>query len=151
MNYTNLTIKPIKRCSELELRFLEYMLNKDRTKYFEPHPFTLDYLIGISINSVKDIYVILFIDGVVAGYGMLRGMDSGYTVPSLGIIVFNPFRGLGIGKEFMDYLHSIAELNGYTDVMLKVNKDNWIAKKLYESLGYIFTEGEVYFEGHVKL
>jgi ribosomal protein S18 acetylase RimI-like enzyme len=41
----------------------------------------------------------------IVGYGMLRGWDEGYSVPSLGILVRAEACGQGIGKLLMEHLH----------------------------------------------
>jgi ribosomal protein S18 acetylase RimI-like enzyme len=72
---------------------------------------------------------------------MLRGWDEGYEVPSLGIAVLASARGTGLGRTFMQFLHSAARLQGAPRVRLKVYPENAAAWRLYESLGYCFEPG----------
>jgi [ribosomal protein S18]-alanine N-acetyltransferase len=108
---------------------------------FHPHPFTDEQAKLLTHYSGKDLYY-LFVDGVdILAYGMLRGWDEGYDVPSLGIVVHPDARGQGVGEVFMHFLHSAARKKGARKIMLKVYKENAAAYKLYLKLGYQF-DGE---------
>ena|SRR3990172_6354173 len=112
--------------------------NKKDAHFFEPHPFTKVYLEDIIETHVKDIYLLFFVNDVVIGYGLLRGWDEGYNIPSLGIEIDRDYRGRGLGKTFMNILHDTAKRNRADKVRLTVMKDNLVARKLYEDLGYKF-------------
>jgi ribosomal protein S18 acetylase RimI-like enzyme len=71
-------------------------------------------------------------------YGMLRGWDEGYDVPSLGIVVAPAFRGQGYGRSLMHFLHAAAKARGAPAIRLKVYPENSTAVALYQSLGYVF-------------
>jgi len=123
------------------LKFLKENMNSfSDPSYFNPHPFTLDAINEILVNRKKDIYILFTQDAVVVGYGMLRGMDEGYEIPSLGIMVDRNYRGKGIGRFIMLVLHDIAKSKGYTKIRLTLHKENTVAKNLYSSLGYVFSE-----------
>lgn len=79
----------------------------------------------------------------ILAYGLLRGWDDGYDVPSLGICLSPKARGKGISKMFMHFLHSAAKYNGAKQVRLKVYKNNIPAVNLYKSLGYELTDFDV--------
>lgn len=80
-------------------------------------------------------------DGEVLGYGLLRGWDQGYDVPSLGIAIRPDRRGQGLGILLMHFLHAAARQRGALRVRLRVHPGNARARDLYEKLGYRF-EGE---------
>lgn len=107
--------------------------------FFHPHPFTMEQAESIVAFAGTDIYASLCVGDAVVGYGMLRGWDEGYEVPSLGIAIASDQQGLGFGRLLMLYLHSAARLRKSPRIRLKVYPDNLPAVGLYKSLGYIFT------------
>jgi ribosomal protein S18 acetylase RimI-like enzyme len=112
---------------------------KDATSArFHPHPFTAEQAYAIAAYQGEDLYLGLFLDGLLCGYGMLRGWEAGYVVPSLGIYVAPNARGKGYSRAFMRALHDAAGQRGARCVRLKVYPDNLRALRLYERLGYIF-------------
>lgn len=55
----------------------------------------------------------------------------------LGICVCEKFRGKGFGKKIMNFLLEYAKNNNIEEIYLTVDKDNIIAKKLYEKNNFI--------------
>jgi ribosomal protein S18 acetylase RimI-like enzyme len=125
----------------LELLFEQVVKDGD-DKMFHPHPFTKDYISKI-VNS-KDMYFLMLINGDVAGYGLLRGWDEGFEIPSLGIYIVKSFRGRGLAVQLMHHMHLAASLHKASSVRLKVYKTNQSAVKLYTSLGYVLQEYDRY-------
>lgn len=116
---------------------LSMFFEKVEDSKFHPHPFSIQEATRLCNLNSKDLYyVVMDGDLFVAAYGILRGWDDGYDVPSLGIYVDARYRGLGIGKMLMHFLHCSAKHKGASQVRLKVYKDNTQAVKMYESLGY---------------
>ncbi len=74
----------------------------------------------------------------IVGYGLLRGWNEGFEIPSLGIAVHPDHRGRGIARRLMDHLHAVAAHRGASQVRLKVYRHNDVALRLYESLEYEF-------------
>lgn len=111
---------------------------------FHPHSFDSVELDRIVRYSGLDLYYIMIAGASVLGYGLLRGWDEGYAVPSLGIAVHPSYRGRGLGMALMHFLHAAARWRGAEKVRLRVNQDNAVAKSLYQSVGYTFSsmEGE---------
>ncbi len=112
----------------------------ETTKYFHPHPFTAEEAKKLCHRQGKDLYYAAIVGGRILGYGMLRGWDEGYEVPSLGIAFRPGHRGVGLGKSFMVFLHAAARLRGAKRIRLKVYPDNAAAVTMYKSLGYHFEE-----------
>jgi GNAT superfamily N-acetyltransferase len=106
--------------------------------HFRPHPFTANEARRIVKRSGRDVYALLIEDGLAVAYGMLRGLDEGYAVPSLGIAVRTSAHGRGLGRAMMAHLHAEAGRRGATVVRLRVRPDNLVARRLYESLGYAY-------------
>lgn len=107
------------------------------TTYFHPHPMTPAEAKRIAAYDGQDVYLVSEVDGVYVAYGMLRGWDEGYAVPSLGIAVRRDAYGQGYGRAMMAALHEAARARGATSVRLRVHPANGRARSLYESLGYV--------------
>ena len=105
-------------------------------RFFHPHPFTADEAARVCRPGGRDLYLAASSGGRVLAYGMLRGWDAGYAVPSLGVAVHPEARGTGLARAFMVYLHAAARDCGAARVRLKVYPSNLAARRLYESLGY---------------
>lgn len=109
--------------------------------HFHPHPFTDEEAKRRAQYSGRDLYLALVDRDRVIGYGMLRGLDEGYEIPSLGIAIHPSERGTGLGKLLMHFLHIAARRRGASRIRLKVHAENTIGIQLYEQLGYTF-QGE---------
>jgi ribosomal protein S18 acetylase RimI-like enzyme len=120
----------------LELFFISVIKARD-DRFFHPHGFGRDDADRVCHYRGDDKYYAMFSENKIIAYGMLRGWDDGYEVPSLGIIIGRDARGLGLGRTFMLFLHSAAKMSGAKSIRLKVHKDNDRAIFLYESLGYV--------------
>ena len=119
---------------------------------FQPHPFTDEALELLARHQGKDFYCVMVDGNRVLAYGMLRGWDEGYEVPSLGIAVHPGARKEGLGRAMMQYLHDSARERGATRVRLRVLEDNAPAVALYEQLGYRFgAKEERYLVGFLEL
>lgn len=105
---------------------------------FKPHPFTDDTIGRLARQDGKDVYCVMVEADRVLAYGMLRGWDEGYEVPSLGIAVHPGARKEGLGRAMMSHLHGLARARGARRVRLRVLDDNAPAIALYEQLGYRF-------------
>ena len=110
--------------------------------FFHPHPLTSEEAVARANYSGQDFYCVMLQENEVIGYGMLRGWDEGYAVPSLGIALDPSIRGRGYGRLLMDYLRDAAKKRGVTRIRLKVDPRNSPAIELYRSLGYALEEQE---------
>lgn len=135
-----LRIEPVSKINEAALVELFSSIGEDR--FFHPHPLTELEAHLIATAITKDVYLLVGIGDpsiqMAFAYGMLRGWQEGWEVPSLGIVVAPQQRGLGIGRMLMEVLHTCARLRNAPAIRLKVYADNEKAKKLYKSLGYQF-------------
>jgi ribosomal protein S18 acetylase RimI-like enzyme len=111
---------------------------------FHPHPLDAANAKRVAGYAGKDLYYIAVRGADVIGYGLLRGWDERYEVPSLGIAIAPGARGSGLGRAFMHFLHAAAQARGAPRVRLKVYPHNVAALTLYRSLGYAFddTDGD---------
>lgn len=111
-------------------------------RYFHPHPLNADTASALSQRHGRDLYYVLTEGKRVLAYGLLRGWDEGYDIPSLGIVVLPDVRGHGIGRLFMEFLHQAARRRGAKKIRLKVYPSNSQALTLYRTLGYRFESAE---------
>ena len=112
------------------------LANAGTQEFFHPHPLTEAEAQRICSYEGHDCYYAIVDGQTVLGYGMLRGWDAGYDVPSLGIALASEARGLGLGELFMHFLHAAARHHGARSVRLKVYQTNHPAVNLYKRLGY---------------
>lgn len=120
--------------------FFAHLETTGESRRFHPHPFTRESAEERARYRGSDVYVVAVAGIVVLGYGMLRGWDEGYAIPSLGIAIHASARGIGLGRALMLYLHAEARRRGALRIRLKVYPDNTAAVALYGSLGYEFGE-----------
>uniref|UniRef100_A0A6M3IV24 Putative acetyltransferase n=1 Tax=viral metagenome TaxID=1070528 RepID=A0A6M3IV24_9ZZZZ len=112
--------------------------NKEEFKHFTPHAFSREAIADIIDCSKLDLYYVVLYESKVIGYGMLRGMDEGYNVPSLGIGVDKAAYGTGVAKTLMEFLEAASRLRGYKKMRLRVYKENPRAFHFYTKLGYTY-------------
>ncbi len=118
--------------------FFERLAAASDGAHFHPHPLTRAEAERRCAYAGRDVYGVAVAEGTVLGYGMLRGWDEGFDVPSLGIAIDAAARGTGLGRLVMLWLHAEARRRGAPRIRLKVYPDNTAAVRLYESLGYVF-------------
>ena len=107
---------------------------------FHPHPFDEETARMVATNAGADRYYLLSRRETALAYGMLRGWNEGFAVPSLGICVLPQAQKQGLGEKFMRFLHEEAAACGATRIRLKVAKTNLRAFNLYLRMGYLFGE-----------
>ena len=115
-------------------------LRGESAAYFHPHPLTDEAATQLAQYQGEDLYYLLVDNGLVLAYGMLRGWNDGYEIPSLGIAVSPACRGKGLGELLMNFLQSAARNKGAKKIRLKVHKENVAACDLYKRLGYQLEE-----------
>jgi ribosomal protein S18 acetylase RimI-like enzyme len=120
--------------------FFAHLRSTGEEARFHPHPFSPEDARERAAYTGRDVYCVAIADGVILAYGMLRGWDRGFVVPSLGIATHAAARGIGLGRALMLYLHAEARRRGAERIRLKVYPDNRVAVELYRSLGYVFAD-----------
>jgi ribosomal protein S18 acetylase RimI-like enzyme len=84
--------------------------------------------------SDNDAYCLKYNESIVA-FGQLLAKENGYL--HLARIIVDPSkRAMGYGRLLCNELLKIAGRKGYHKISLNVYRDNTIALKLYESLGF---------------
>ena len=123
-----LDIKDFEKCSniwnmeknkELTNRFYNELLTKNRKTFVYTKDEEYIGEISIVFNKNDEDYSI-----------------SGIRLYISRIIVKKEFRGQGYGKKLMNYIIEYAKKEGYKELSLGVNLDNYIALKLYVGLGF---------------
>jgi len=122
------------------LELFEVLKAQQEDTLFSPHPFTREHVEWLSQQPRSDLYYVLHTGDFVLGYGLLRGWDEGYPVPSLGIAIHPDHRGRGLAPVLMSFLHAAAAVRGAQRVRLRVHQGNDRAIQLYRRQGYAFDE-----------
>jgi [ribosomal protein S18]-alanine N-acetyltransferase len=154
MRRSAVEIRQINAADEAALvRFFAVLQSRGTDRFFHPHPFTVKAAIERAAYSGKDLYYVLIDGSEILGYGMLRGWDEGYVVPSLGIVVHPDAQGKGLGRLLMNFLRVAAERKKAEKIRLRVALENEKATKLYRALGYefAFESASAYLEGFLDL
>ena len=113
--------------------------NEKYYNFFHPHEFSYKGFFQEISSKEKDYYVFIIENNVLIGYGMLRGWDEGFDIPSLGIMIDKNSQGKGLSIKMMDHLHKVSKERGSDKVRLTVYKENKPAISLYNRLGYSFS------------
>lgn len=105
--------------SELAEKFYNELLTDNRTTYI----YTIDNEFVGEISFVKEMN------------------DSDYTIPNRRIyvsrlIVKYEYRRQGIGRKLVDFITEKAKSQGYTEMSIGVDLDNYPALKLYMEAGF---------------
>jgi ribosomal-protein-alanine N-acetyltransferase len=111
-------------------------------EFFHPHPFTHEEAVKRANYVGKDFYCLMRLHDEAMGYGLLRGWDEGFEIPSLGCAIDLAVRGHGYARLLMEYLHATATQRGAKRIRLKVYPNNTRAIGLYRSMGYVLQGGE---------
>jgi ribosomal protein S18 acetylase RimI-like enzyme len=115
--------------------FLNNELTEQERIYF---PCTIQDVRNILDSSTDYAYIMKNTDThKIMAYGHTRTFNGKFDIPALGIAVSKNFRGLGLGKELCLFMLDILKDSTYDYVMLKVNKENKKAFKLYLNLGFV--------------
>jgi ribosomal protein S18 acetylase RimI-like enzyme len=130
----------ITKLDATHLEQLHTFLAKNVSSFFDPHPYTVEYLSQMLAACKKDSYFVNLLDGAIVAYGFLRGMDQGYEIPGLGICVDVDYRGQGLGRAMVEYMHEYAKQEKYKQIRIRVFKNNRQSLELHKTLGYIFTD-----------
>jgi len=107
-------------------------------RFFHPHEVTEDILSGLASAPGQDLYYLLMSGDQALAYGLLRGWNEGYAVPSVGVAVSPLARRQGLGRMMMEFLHAAARVKGATRIRCRVHHENAKTVAMCRSLGYTF-------------
>lgn len=117
-------------------------LDEEASTFFQPHDWDMPTLRSLACGTGADLYYLLVKPPDVLAYGLLRGWDAGYAIPSLGIAVHPSVRSTGLGRLMMEYLEVMARYRGAPGVRLRVHAANVHACSMYMRRGYHMTEDD---------
>lgn len=142
--HADMDLKPAIECVLLRpgrvqalARFFADLAAAGDAAFFHPHAGDIASLRAIAEQPGKDLYVVFVEGDDVRAYGLLRGWNEGYAIPSLGIAVHPDARARGLGRLVMDYLEAMARYRGALELRLRVHRDNARAIAVYERRGYV--------------
>lgn len=118
--------------------FFERLRVQDVEKFFHPHPLTAEEAQKRAAYRGLDYYCVIVQDAAIVGYGMLRGWDEGYEIPSIGVVVDPSVQGRGYGRSLMNFLRATARQRGVNRLRATVNPDNIKMVAHCRSQGYVF-------------
>lgn len=116
--------------------FLQELDRAGESAFFSPHPADEKTLHDLATRPTANVHCLLVEEQQVVGYGLLRGWDEGFEVPSLGIAIHPQRRSEGLGNFLMGYLEFQAAQRGAASVRLRVFRQNAAAIALYSARGY---------------
>ena len=112
--------------------------NGDGTHFF-PHPLTATEADRLCNRVGLDEYIVLIEDGVVIGYGMLRGWDDGFDVPSLGFATHPGHRRKGVADAIVRELIQRAKARGALKLRLTVDANRHHVIDFISRHGFTFS------------
>ena len=101
--------------------------------FFHPHSFDKATMQQIC-SSPTDHFFVMVLHNKIIGYSMLRLF--GYEIPSLGCCIGHEYEGKGLGTKLVQWTVDKAKELGYTQVILKVYKENVVAFHVYQKIGF---------------
>lgn len=119
-------------------RFFERLRTQKVETFFHPHPLTAEEAQKRAAYQGRDFYCVLVLDAEIVGYGMLRGWDEGYEIPSIGVVVDPAVKGRGYGRSLMKFLRAEARARGANRLRATVNPDNIKMVAYCRAQGYVF-------------
>lgn len=97
-------------------------------------PWTREAFINELTNNMLAKYMVLEVDGVVAGYvGMWLIVDEAHIT---NIAIASAYRGRGYGEQLMTELAAMAQYMGMRAMTLEVRVSNQVAINLYTKIGF---------------
>ncbi len=121
-------------------RFFTALADNGDEVFFHPHPLTHGEAVRKGLYRGRDLYYVQLLAGSISGYGMLRGWDEGFAVPSLGLAIHPRQRGRGLARDFLGFLVAAARGRGAQTLRLTVHRENLQAVGLYRSMGFCLRE-----------
>lgn len=131
--------------------FFEICRKNGDEKFFHPHPLTRKEAYRLAHYNGKDAYYVLLFNGEVIGYGLERGYDEGYEVPTSGRLLHPDFRNCGIGTIFIRFLYASAFLRGADEILIHIEPDNMNSLVQSTKVGHILEFDGKRFLGRTKL
>jgi len=115
-------------------------LSSEDQKWFHPHPYTEDALQKL-LTEKGNYFFVFEHQGKLAGYSLLRTFNK-YPIPTYGGVIWEQYRGKGLGTELLVETLLQAKKLGFSKVKLRVYEENKTAFELYKHHGFKLLEQE---------
>jgi RimJ/RimL family protein N-acetyltransferase len=135
----DLTVRPLETEDASDLSALLLAQTPAYVRFFTPFNFDLPSVATLLAERGTDVYMGMYWQGSLIGFFMLRGWNSGYEIPAYGVLIDEKYSGYGLTRLSLKLAKSICKLRRVPRIMLKVNADNIIAKRLFEEAGFTQT------------
>ena len=106
---------------------------------FYPHPLTETEARRLCRHAGLDQYFVVVTGSRIIGYGMLRGWDEGYAVPSLGLAVHPEYRSKRVAAFLLCGLIRQAKNRGAAKLRLTVEASRIRFIAFFERHGFVFS------------
>lgn len=106
------------------------------SQYFTPFPCDAETFRCLLERKRRDQYFVVLLDGRVAGFYMLRGLDEGFSVPAYGVWIAAQYSGRGLALATLTHAMEASRALGCERLMLKVHPENGRARAMYERFGF---------------
>lgn len=106
---------------------------------FYPHPLTETEARRLCRHAGLDQYFVVMTGSRIIGYGMLRGWDEGYAVPSLGLAVHPEYRSKRVAAFLLCGLIRQAKNRGAAKLRLTVEASRIRFIAFFERHGFVFS------------
>lgn len=83
---------------------------------------------------IQDMCFFILYQNNLAGYGQVVYNRGAFSIVNFGIT--KKYRGLGLSKIFLNKIIKICRLKGITDIYIRVEAHNLIARNLYNKIGF---------------
>ena len=130
-------IQIIELTSNDALHLSNLLLSTDDNLYFDPFKFDFDTINNMLSNAVLDKYWGIYFSNSLVGFFMMRGFDSGFEIPSYGVLIGSKYSSKGLATLSLHFAISWAKLNNIKKMILKVHPNNLVAKAIYEKYYFI--------------
>jgi len=135
----DLTIRPLNSEDASDLSALLLAQTPAYVRFFTPFNFDLPSIAALLAEEGADVFMGMYRQDRLIGFFMLRGWNSGYEIPAYGVLIDEKYSGYGLTRLSLKLAKSICKLRRVPRIMLKVNVDNTIAKRLFEEAGFTQT------------
>ena len=107
--------------------------------FFYPHPLTSEEARRLCRYFGLDQYFVATGNGRILGYGMLRGWDEGYDIPSLGLATHPDARSQGLSEFLMRGLIQEARNRRAPQLRLTADASRLRLIKFFVRHGFVFS------------
>jgi ribosomal protein S18 acetylase RimI-like enzyme len=120
--------------------FLQDIKASGDNVFFYPHPIDTASLHRITSLNGQDLYYLMVEQRKIVVYGMLRGWDEGYHIPSIGLVTHPSARRQGLSSALGDFFLVLAARRGASKIRVRVHISNKASLGLFKKMNYIFEE-----------